>query len=135
MRGRREAAKWNCARAACKQLGLNHKLPSCHHTVTAKYHLTPVSARASTRLQFSARVEKFITGQNEREETTQDAIVTKSAAFASYEINYLTYITATYTRAKRRWHGACLYTVPGLARGSQGRDSNPCLPATGSRLP
>jgi hypothetical protein len=50
--------------------------------------------------------EKFITGQNEREETTQDAIVTKSAAFASYEINYLTYITATYTRAKRRWHGA-----------------------------
>jgi hypothetical protein len=29
--------------------------------------------------------EKFITGQNEREETTQDAIVTKSAAFASYE--------------------------------------------------
>ncbi len=49
---------------------------------------------------------KFITGQNEREETTQDAIVTKSAAFASYEINYLTYITATYTRAKRRWHGA-----------------------------
>jgi hypothetical protein len=29
---------------------------------------------------------KFITGQNEREETTQDAIVTKSAAFASYEI-------------------------------------------------
>jgi hypothetical protein len=38
---------------------------------------------------------KFITGQNEREETTQDAIVTKSAAFASYEINYLTYITAS----------------------------------------
>jgi hypothetical protein len=36
----------------------------------------------------SART-KFITGQNEREETTQDAIVTKSAAFASYEINYL----------------------------------------------
>jgi hypothetical protein len=26
---------------------------------------------------------KFITGQNEREETTQDAIVTKSAAFAT----------------------------------------------------
>jgi hypothetical protein len=52
------------------------------------------------------RKTKFITGQNEREETTQDAIVTKSAAFASYEINYLTYITATYTRAKRRWHGA-----------------------------
>jgi hypothetical protein len=33
--------------------------------------------------------EKFITGQNEREETTQDAIVTKSAAFASYEIRLL----------------------------------------------
>jgi hypothetical protein len=49
---------------------------------------------------------EFITGQNEREETTQDTIVTKSAAFASYEINYLTYITATYTLAKRRWHGA-----------------------------
>jgi hypothetical protein len=32
------------------------------------------------------RLAKFITGQNEREETTQDAIVTKSAAFASYEI-------------------------------------------------
>jgi hypothetical protein len=43
----------------------------------------------------------FITG-NEREETTQDTIVTKSAACASYEINYLyTYITATYTRAKK----------------------------------
>jgi hypothetical protein len=27
---------------------------------------------------------KFITGQNEREETTQDAIVTKSAAFARF---------------------------------------------------
>jgi hypothetical protein len=27
--------------------------------------------------------EKFITGQNEREETTQDAIVTKSAAMRS----------------------------------------------------
>jgi hypothetical protein len=38
---------------------------------------------------------KFITGQNEREETTQDTIVTKRAVFASYEINYLTYITAT----------------------------------------
>jgi hypothetical protein len=36
--------------------------------------------KATTR--FSAA--KFITGQNEREETTQDAIVTKSAAFASY---------------------------------------------------
>jgi hypothetical protein len=50
----------------------------------------------------AACASKFITGQNEREETTQDAIVTKSAAFASYEINYLTYITATYTRAKRK---------------------------------
>jgi hypothetical protein len=30
----------------------------------------------------------FITGQNEREETTQDAIVTKSAACASYKSNY-----------------------------------------------
>ncbi len=48
----------------------------------------------------------FFTGQNEREETTQDTIVTKSAAYASYEINYVTYITATYTRAKRRGHGA-----------------------------
>ncbi len=37
--------------------------------------------------------KKFISGQNEREETTQDTIVTKSAACASYEINYLTYIT------------------------------------------
>ncbi len=54
----------------------------------------------------------FITGQNEREETTQDTIVTKSAAFASYEINYLTYITATYTRAKRRWHGATAHAPP-----------------------
>jgi hypothetical protein len=53
---------------------------------------------------------KFITGQKEREGTTQDTIVTKSAACASrYEINYVTYITATYTRAKRRWHGP---TVP-----------------------
>jgi hypothetical protein len=56
--------------------------------------------------------EKFITGQNEREETTQSTIVTKRAAFASYEINYLTYITATYTLAKRRWHGATAHAPP-----------------------
>jgi hypothetical protein len=89
-------------------------------------------------------MKKFIIGQNEREETTQDTIVTKSAACAIYKSNYvthvtdahrqnlllvkmkekkllkiqslpkvlrsqamrnyLTYITATYTRAKRRWH-------------------------------
>jgi hypothetical protein len=61
---------------------------------------------------YDAQNIKFITGQNEREETTQDAIVTKSAAFASYEINYLTYITATYTRAKRRWHGATAHAPP-----------------------
>ncbi len=59
-----------------------------------------------TRVLINTVTWEFITGQNEREETTQDTIVTKSAAFASYEINYLTYITATYTRAKRRWHGA-----------------------------
>jgi hypothetical protein len=52
-------------------------------------------------------LEKFITGQNEREETTQDAIVTKSAAFASYEINYLTYITATYTIGPQQF--LCLF--------------------------
>jgi hypothetical protein len=51
----------------------------------------------------------FSTGQNEREETTQDTIVTKSAACASYEINYVTYITATYTRTKH----AQLVTVRG----------------------
>jgi hypothetical protein len=50
----------------------------------------------------TCNVNEFIPGQNEREETTQGTIVTKSAAFASYEINYLTYITATYTRAKRQ---------------------------------
>ncbi len=49
---------------------------------------------------------KFITGQNEREETTQNTTITKRAACASYKSNYVTYITATYTRAKRRWHGA-----------------------------
>jgi hypothetical protein len=59
----------------------------------------------------------FITGQNERGETTQNTIVTKSAACASYKSNYVTYITATYTRAKRRWHGAtnspcCASCVP-----------------------
>ncbi len=61
-------------------------------------------------MEFKCAVQskRFITGQKEREETTQDIIVTKSAAFASYEINYLTYITATYTRAKRRWqHQSC----------------------------
>jgi hypothetical protein len=37
------------------------------------------------------KLEKiFITGQNEREETTQDTIVTKSAAYASYRSNYVT---------------------------------------------
>jgi hypothetical protein len=40
------------------------------------------------KIYYSSEYIKFITGQNEREETTQDAIVTKSAAFASYEINY-----------------------------------------------
>jgi hypothetical protein len=34
----------------------------------------------------------FITGQNEREENTQDTIVTKNAACASYEINYVTLV-------------------------------------------
>ncbi len=58
------------------------------------------------------RQRNFITGQNEREETTQDTIVTKIAAYASYEINYVTYITATYTRAKRRWHGATAHAPP-----------------------
>jgi hypothetical protein len=53
-------------------------------------------------------VEKmiFITGQNEREETTQNTTVTQSAACASYKSNYVTHITGTYTRAKRRRHGA-----------------------------
>ncbi len=73
------------------------------------YHrqrLSTITVARPLRSSLSQIEEKFITGQNEREETTQDAIFTKSAAFASYEINYLTYITATYTRAKRRWHGA-----------------------------
>jgi hypothetical protein len=65
--------------------------------------LNSPAAYASYKRSKELSRTKFITGQNEREETTQDAIVTKSAAFASYEINYLTYITATYTRAKRRW--------------------------------
>jgi hypothetical protein len=39
------------------------------------------------------------TGQNEREETTQNTTVTQSAACASYKSNYVTYITATYTSA------------------------------------
>ncbi len=91
----------------------------------------------------SLPIGNFITGQNEREETTQDTIVTKNAACASYKTlrrnlllvkmkekkllkiqsnlivtqnaacasyksNYVTYITATYTRAKRRWHAAPL---------------------------
>ncbi len=43
-----------------------------------------------------------MSGQNEREETTQNTIVTKSAACASYKSNYVTYIPATYTRAKRQ---------------------------------
>ncbi len=42
----------------------------------------------------------FITGQNEKEETTQNTTVTKSAACASYKSNYVTYITATYTLIK-----------------------------------
>jgi hypothetical protein len=33
---------------------------------------------------------KFITGQNEREESTQNTTVTKSAAFASYKIKETT---------------------------------------------
>ncbi len=33
--------------------------------------------------------ESFITGQNEREETTQNTTVTKSAACASYKIKQL----------------------------------------------
>jgi hypothetical protein len=37
----------------------------------------------------------FITGQNEREETTQDTIVTKSAAYASYKSNYVTMLEAS----------------------------------------
>jgi hypothetical protein len=51
----------------------------------------------------------FITGQNEREETTQNTTVTKSAACASYKSNYVKYITATYTRAR--------FSLSGLFRG------------------
>jgi hypothetical protein len=35
--------------------------------------------------------ENFITGENEREETTQNTIVTKIAACASYKSDYVTY--------------------------------------------
>jgi hypothetical protein len=48
-----------------------------------------------------AAKEKFITGQNEREETTQDAIVTKSAAFASYEILQPKILTVSATNFSR----------------------------------
>jgi hypothetical protein len=68
-----------------------------------------------------SQMENFIAGQNEREETTQDTIVTKSAACASYEIHYVTYITATYTRAKRRWHGAIAHAPPEIGEGPAGR--------------
>ncbi len=57
--------------------------------------------------------------QNEREETTQDIIVTKSAAYASYKSNYVAYITATYTRAKRRWLGTLSLRCNGVPTASQ----------------
>ncbi len=47
-----------------------------------------------------ATLKFFITGQNEREETTQNTTVTKSAACASYKSNYVTYITATHACLK-----------------------------------
>ncbi len=55
-----------------------------------KIQSLPKELRSQAEINYL--IKKFITGQNEREETTQDTIVTKRAAFASYEINYLTYI-------------------------------------------
>jgi hypothetical protein len=59
----------------------------------------------------------FITGQNEREQTTQNTTVTKSAACASYKSNYVTYITATYTRAY-------VYTHPNMHAQQRCKDAN-----------
>jgi hypothetical protein len=47
--------------------------------------------------------EKFITGQNEREETTQDAIVTKSAAFSIHPVVKVGTQTQTQIQAAA-WH-------------------------------
>jgi hypothetical protein len=45
--------------------------------------MAPLLTKANRILQLN-----FITGQNEREETTQNTTVTKSAACASYKSNY-----------------------------------------------
>ncbi len=59
--------------------------------------------------------EKFTTGQNEREESTQNTTVTKSAAYASYKIKATTqhtYLLHTPARTKRRCHGATAHAAP-----------------------
>jgi hypothetical protein len=70
--------------AACASYKSIYVTYNCYiHYVT--YNLINSLFPVSTD-KFITKSTKFITGQNEREETTQDAIVTKSAAFASYEI-------------------------------------------------
>ncbi len=55
----------------------------------------------NTACACSVVYKKFIIGQNEREETTQDTIVSKSAACASYKRNYVTYITDIYKKRRK----------------------------------
>ncbi len=67
-----------------------------HHTLQTHTHMYIMLLREPSKslaacilfkgkAESEWRNENFITGQNEREETTQDTIVTKSAACASYE--------------------------------------------------
>jgi hypothetical protein len=55
----------------------------------------PVCMRLCVCIYVHRHADNFITGQNEREETTQNTTVTKSAACASYKSNYVTYLTRT----------------------------------------
>jgi hypothetical protein len=70
-------------------------------------HSSPLSRSPPRLTTRRTRVQHSLgerVSENEREETTQNTTVTRSAACASY-------ITPTYTRAsKRRWHGATAHT-------------------------
>ncbi len=71
-----------------------HKLASTH-----LYGMHAYNRYTHSLIHAYRCILNFITGQNEREETTQNTTVTKSAACASYKSNDVTYITATYTHA------------------------------------
>jgi hypothetical protein len=76
--------------------GQNEREETTQNTTVTKS--AACNATTKKRILLLVRMKEILF-ISEREETTQNTTVTKSAACASYKSNYVTYITATYTRA------------------------------------